>query len=220
MFAFPPAFGSGAIFEPLAHLFEGGMRAFNFCDRNDLIQAYANAIICDEDRGKAVTFLGYSGGGNIAFKVAELCEKSGVIVKHVIMLDSWRKRGLLSALTGDFKTAQDQFLEEIKEKYMAFPHILERRTRQVESYYRYLNLSLKDFEGTIAGDILHIGCTRSTFSEMKDGTGADMLQGWDDSTSGKVWHRQVDCEHNELLSIFLLETVSAIKALLSTNPEA
>ena len=220
VFAFPPAFGSGAIFEPLAHLFEGGMRAFNFCDRNDLIQAYANAIICDERRGQVVTFLGYSGGGNIAFKVAELCEKSGVKVKHVIMLDSWRKRGLLSALTGDFKTAQDQFLEEIKDKYMAFPHILDRRTRQVESYYRYLNLSLKDFEGTIAANILHIGCTRSTFSEMKDGTGADMLQGWNDSTSGKLLQRQVDCEHNELLSIFLLETVSAIEALLSTNPEA
>ncbi|WP_303752832.1 thioesterase domain-containing protein, partial [Bacillus velezensis] len=93
VFCFPSRIGIGMTYIEMAKLLERDCRIYttdfidNYTNYDDMICEYVENIIQIQEQGPYV-FLGYSGGGNIAFEVAKEMENKGLEVSDIIMLDT------------------------------------------------------------------------------------------------------------------------------------
>nr|WEY96124.1 amino acid adenylation domain-containing protein [Bacillus subtilis] len=80
VFCFPSRIGIGMTYIEMAYLLEGDYRIYitdfihDHTNFDDMIREYAENIVQIQEQGPYV-FLGYSGGGNIAFEVAKVMKK-------------------------------------------------------------------------------------------------------------------------------------------------
>lgn len=93
IYCFPPYGATGIVYRELARtLAEYRLVCFNFIDGIDFVSEAARMIL-HESVKHPVTFLGYSGGGNLAYETAQEIERGGGTVQHLILIDSHRRLG-------------------------------------------------------------------------------------------------------------------------------
>lgn len=111
IFAFPPIFGYGLCYIPLAKLVSShSIYSFDFIESDDRIAKYANLITSVQSEGPYI-LMGYCIGGNLAFEVAKELEKRGCEISDIILIDS-------------------EFLEE-KERDLAYYEVLNKRNEDM-----------------------------------------------------------------------------------------
>ncbi len=91
LFCFPPYGATGIMYQPLARVLDGWrLTCFNFFDGMDFVREASRQIL-PIAKISPVSFIGYSGGGNLALEVAIEIEKKGGKVDRIFMLDSYRR---------------------------------------------------------------------------------------------------------------------------------
>lgn len=87
---FPPAGGYSIVYQELTdHIKNATFISYNYLMDENKIQRYANLITSIQPKGPYVLF-GYSLGGNLAFEVGKELERKGLVVKDIIIMDSYR----------------------------------------------------------------------------------------------------------------------------------
>jgi thioesterase domain-containing protein/acyl carrier protein len=93
IFCFPPGIGYGISYMEFATLMEDySLYAFNFIDDAKRLEKYADTIIRVQPQGPYV-LLGYSAGGVLCLKTAELLEKKGYEVSDIILMECFIYKG-------------------------------------------------------------------------------------------------------------------------------
>ncbi|NIM14695.1 MAG: AMP-binding protein [Candidatus Aminicenantes bacterium] len=142
IFCFPPAIGYGlAYMEFAAFLEDYSVYAFNFIEE---MEKYIDAILRIQPEGPFV-LLGYSAGGKLCLKAANLLEKKGYNVSHLILVECYldvdrvKSEGFEDRARkyfNDFRNA----LIELKGEFMT-----EKALRRVKNYQTFF-ARLDDFE--------------------------------------------------------------------------
>ncbi len=153
LFGFPPAFGHGLVYQMLAAALPAHtLYAFHFEPSAAPIADYGRMITALQPHGP-YDLLGYSGGGNLAFETAKWLETHGHPVSKIILLDAFRKKQKLSALTVELRGIRDDMIAGIAQRYGAFGRSIEEMTRTIRAYYDFVNLELADETGLVAADV-------------------------------------------------------------------
>lgn len=112
-----------------------------FFETDDLYMRYSDMleeIIGSDDE---ILFVGYSFGGNISYEVAKELERRGIIIKNIILIDSYKMEKFWFADPEDLKLEIDKFLAE----YLALDgqtNIEEFQHKmycQMETYCNFIN---------------------------------------------------------------------------------
>lgn len=210
-FAFPPAFGSGLLFERLyPHLEEVSICSFSFDHKKNLLSRYVEKILQLQVTGN-ITLIGYSGGGNIAFEVAKLLELEGRKVEKIIMLDSWRKRRYIPSISGDLVESRTFVLDYLKKEFNDYNEIMKNHEELLFAYYHFLNIELQDFSGSVQADIINLVCDGKEFLKIKDHQEELLLTDWQSATSGNYLEFQVGFGHFDFFDEHIQQTASLIK---------
>ena len=113
LFCFPPGIGYGMAYLQLAErLDDVALFAFDYIDEPDIMERYIATIEKRQPHGD-VTLLGYSAGGKLAVKTAQLLEERGRRVSDIIMLDSYSFRPPLPS--EEVEEMERVFMEDFKE---------------------------------------------------------------------------------------------------------
>ncbi|MDQ0416224.1 fengycin family lipopeptide synthetase D [Croceifilum oryzae] len=149
VFGFPPIFGYGIVYKPLAEQMDGEMSLYvaDFIESDDRIERYVESITEIQPAGP-ITLMGYSAGGNLAFEVAKALEKRGREVSQMILLDSIRKESHLEG-----KRLEEENMEDIT-RVIGETTDLSMLSQKYRAYVSYF-LSLVN-DGNIHGEIHQI----------------------------------------------------------------
>ncbi len=215
IFCFPPAIGYGISYMGLvAFLSRYSLYGFNYIEDEDKdrdkMERYVDTIMEIQPEGP-YTLLGYSAGGRLCFKAAELLEKRGNRVKDIILLDCYSQRKALpdevvEERIREFKDGIKQGLEELG---------LEPMTGKVmdtmERYGQYYDQLMAQEPGIIHADIHLI--------KAEDKQGQEGFIGWESFTRGEYHEYEGFGIHKKMLSTdFIQQNAAVINNILSTPP--
>jgi tyrocidine synthetase-3 len=215
IFCFPPAVGYGIAYMQLAPLFNGNsLYAFNYIDgdnkNKDKMERYLEAIREIQPQGP-YTLLGYSAGGRLCIKAAELLEKQGKQVKDIILLDCYSRRKsrpeeVVRERTREFNHQLKQGLKELG---------LESMTGKVmetmEKYAQYTE-TLQEMEPQVLLTDIHL-------IKAKDKQDREGFIGWEAFTRGKYHEYKGFGIHREMLSPgFIEQNAAVINNILTSTP--
>jgi amino acid adenylation domain-containing protein len=148
IFCFPPAIGYGLAYMQLANLVGGySFYAFNYIENTgdeSKPGTYVNKIIDIQPQGPYV-LLGYSAGGRLCIKTAEILEKLGHHVKDIILLDCYSLRSTPAPEPAE--KMDREFDEELEAglEQLGLGHISNRVIEKMDQYQDFTNrLSLED----------------------------------------------------------------------------
>lgn len=206
IYCFPAAMGGITPFiELAAYLQDYTVYAFAFGKQEDLIEAYANAVL---QHGQADYFIGYSGGGNLGFATARLLDQQDKGPGHLIMFDAFRKRFIPEGIPPEILQMKAEALEVISEEDQAL--FLD----ELSAYYDLVNLKLPDHEGSMVGAMTLI-CSqnREVFGDRNVG-GAPFFQSWA-SASGQYQALPGAGQHHQMLQEpWLKQNITLVHELL------
>ena len=112
VFAFPAvADADSLVYERVAsRLAEAQIYAFRFVQQSDLVGYYAD-LISEIQKSGPIVLLGYSAGGNLAFRVATELESRGRRIADLVLLDSFWRGQADSPTQQDLAAQADMHLE-------------------------------------------------------------------------------------------------------------
>ena len=192
VFCFPAAVGGILPFRNLLRYLPGyRVHAFAFAESEDLIARYATAV--KEHGAERPVFIGYSGGGNLAWGVARALDREGKGPQAVVMLDAFRKAFLPQALPKDILQMKEEALAVFTEEEQ--PLFAE----ELAAYYDFINLQLCDHEGSISADV-HLLCSanRGDFGDRRVDK-RPFFQSWESATTGNYREYIGAGLHHELM---------------------
>jgi amino acid adenylation domain-containing protein len=200
IFCFPPAIGFGIAYMQLAdQLTDYSLYAFNYIDDGDKMQQYVDTIIAVQPQGPYI-LLGYSAGGKLGLKAAEILEDRGYGVKAVIMLDCYRvqKRGdeaEAEAISREFIDHLNRGLEQ-----SGLAH-LSRQVMDKLTKYKHYHDQLQDLKA-IRGNIYLI--------QAADKRGKAGFGGWEEYSGGEYRLVEGYGRHPQMLQPGFVEQNAAL----------
>jgi len=215
IFCFPPAIGYGIAYMGLVTLLSGhSLYGFNYIEDEDKdrdkMEKYVDAIIEIQPQGP-YTLLGYSAGGRLCFKAAELLEKQGYQVKDIILLDCYSQRkslpdGVKEERIKEFEDGIKQGLQELGLEPMSG-----KVMDTVERYGQYHDLLMVREPMPIHANIHLI--------KAEDKQGQEGFIGWEAFTRGENHEYKGFGIHKEMLSAgFIRQNAAVINNILTPIP--
>lgn len=140
--AFLPGFANQIMGKLLMeHIKDYSIYIAEFFETDNLYSAYADMlgeVIQPEDK---IVLMGYSFGGNIAYEVAKELEGRGIIVRHIVFIDSYRLNKFWFADPSDLKVEVDKFFDEYvpMDKGMNLEEFHNDMFRQMSTYCNFIN---------------------------------------------------------------------------------
>lgn len=191
LFAFPPGSGYCLAYTQLADEWPSPFHGFAFIENDDRLEQYVSMI---RRTGVAPHILfGYSGGGKLAFRVAQALESAGEPVRAIVMFDSARYLRPVRFSDEEIHDAASEFLRGITSEVLR-----ERALRRIRNYREFLGMSVE--RGTVRADIHLITAADSTDVVCSDdGTPVATLSGWSELTSGHFQQHRGSGKHREML---------------------
>lgn len=135
IFAFPPIFGYGVVYQAMAKdLDEYVVNSFDFIEseKDNIVDLYIKAIKEIQSEGP-YTLIGYFAGGLLAYKVAEELEVHGEEVDKIIILDSYLQR-----ITENDREIDINSVLGIQSKFTPSEDIT-NYTMKMDSYYMFVD---------------------------------------------------------------------------------
>ena len=199
VFAFPPGTGDVLSYVQLAHRLEGfSLQAFQFITSETRISDYADHIESVETSGPLL-FIGYSYGGNLAFRVAQEMERRNRPVHTIVMIDSSRRRTKVTYPEGEAEQIALDFMDHESLRAGFTNDLLRQKVRrQIHAYYHYSSQTVES--GVVQAD-LHVVLSENAVTEHLDTQGhliADTA-GWTELTSGSFTTYAGEGAHNMML---------------------
>jgi len=199
VFAFPPGTGDVLSYVQLAHRLEGfRLHAFQFITSETRISDYADHIESVKTSGPLL-FIGYSYGGNLAFRVAQEMERRNRPVHTVVMIDSSRRRTKVTYPEGEAEQIALDFMDHESLRARFTNDLLRQKVcRQIHAYYHYSSQTVES--GVVQAD-LHVILSDNAVTEHLDTQGhlvADTA-GWTELTSGSFTTYAGEGAHNLML---------------------
>lgn len=193
LFAFPPGSGYSLAYTSLApKLAPFGFYGFTFIEKAHRLDRYVQMITKTEP--PPYTLFGYSGGGKLAYLVAQELEKQSFEVDHLLMVDSARYVKEVPVSDADVQYYASEFLEGVTSKILR-----ETVTTKMKSYRNFLAGCVE--EGTISADITVLqGSDSEDFYLGPDGEEWATLTGWKENTRGKFERVKGSGSHKEMLN--------------------
>jgi fengycin family lipopeptide synthetase E len=199
VFAFPPGTADALSYAGLASRLEKWrLNAFNFIMEESRSEHYADLIECDDPDGPYL-LLGYSGGGNLAFRTARVLEARGRRVSAVVMIDSSRFLRAFDFPESEVRTLALEFLaNEGVQPYIRNVALRDKVMRSIQRYHEALG-GIAD-GGTVEAAIHLILCAVSNdgFYEA-DGRLVCSKAAWKDATRSRLYTWQGSGEHRRML---------------------
>ncbi len=145
VFAFPPGTGDVLSYIPIAAaLDDTALHAFNFIESPSRLGDYADLIAQVQPSGP-VTLLGYSSGGNLAYRVAVELERRGRSVGALVLIDSGRKVAPIDYREETVMSVAQDFLDhESIRPYVENPALRDKMIRRIQASYRAYCLDVDD----------------------------------------------------------------------------
>ncbi|MGQ3480236.1 amino acid adenylation domain-containing protein [Paenibacillus sp. TY11] len=212
IFCFPPMLGYGLSFAELAKQLDQDAVVYGLefvddaADEQTMLARYVDLIVSTQAQGPYV-LLGYSIGGNLAHKVADMLERQGHAVSDIFMLDSVKRTEALPFTDEETEHEIYAMLEQVPETYREL--LNETYQRKMIAYAVYGNqlVNTESVQANIHGFVA-IG------SETVKGTGDNRLL-WKDATQGSYEEHSLIGNHYELLEPgFIEENVKSIRAAI------
>lgn len=177
IFAFPPGSGYSLAYSSLApKLKPFGFYGFTFIDKVHRLDRYVQ-MITKTEKPPYILF-GYSGGGKLAYLVAQELERQGFRVDKLVMVDSARYVTELPVSDADIQYYASEFLEGVTSKILR-----ETVISKMKSYRQFLAGCIE--KGTIDADITVIqGSDSEDLYHGPDGKEWATMIGWDENTRG------------------------------------
>jgi acyl carrier protein len=207
IFAFPPAVGYSIAYTELARLLENyGFYAFNYIEKQgeNQMKIYLDTIREIQPEGPYI-LLGYSSGGRLCVKAAELLEKAGHVVSDIIILDTYIRVPRQTEQEKEAETAE--FYQGIEKgiEYLGLQHMQQKIMDTVKKYIRYhdsLELCGK------VNSLIHL-------IQAEDKKGKEGFVGWGDFTSNREIVYEGYGVHQEMLAPgFIEKNVEVINKIL------
>jgi len=203
IFAFPPGSGYSLAYTSLApKLKPFGFYGFTFIEKEHRLDRYVQLITKTEK--PPYTLFGYSGGGKLAFLVAQELEKQGFKVAKLIMVDSARYVKELPVTDADVQFYASEFLEGVTSKVLR-----ETVINKMKNYRHFLAGCIE--KGVIAADITVLqGADSEDLYLGPDGEEWATMSGWQENTRGKFELIKGSGSHKVMLNGEHLEKNSSI----------
>ncbi|MCP4686919.1 MAG: amino acid adenylation domain-containing protein [Desulfobacterales bacterium] len=199
IFAFPPGTGDVLDYIQLAGLLDGhALYAFNFIEGENRMKDYADIITALDPRGP-YTFLGYSGGGNIAYHVAGELLNRGGRVSDIIMLDSARRLEKVPNREEDVTAVAEEFLsQESLRPYLSNTVLKEKALRRIKSSFAFFDAMV---DHHVVNSDIHVVLAEDSPDVHEDASGAVLasVSAWADATRGKLQIIPGSGGHNRML---------------------
>lgn len=208
VFCFPPMLGLGIVFKGIADLLqdEYTLYGLDFIEDDNRVMEYIQ-LITDVQPCSPYTFMGYSAGGNLAFKVAAAMEEQGYEVSRIIMLDSERMEHTVDDVQREIEGTVDQALNALDEHlfqfinddslnmYLSSSDLRSKIRQKMITYISYINSRVDD--DRVQADI-HLLRARQNASDCNETI--KQVNSWSNSSSGKVMEYPAYGIHMEMLN--------------------
>jgi amino acid adenylation domain-containing protein len=207
IFAFPPAVGYSIAYTELAPLLEDyGFYAFNYIEKEDenQMKIYLDAIREIQPEGPYI-LLGYSAGGKLCIKAAELLEKAGHVVSDIIILDTYIRVPRQTEQEKEKETAE--FYDGIEKgiEYLGLQHMKQKIMDTVKNYLHYHDKL--ELPGKV-NSLIHL-------IQAEDKKGKEGFVGWEDFTRNREIVYEGYGVHQEMLAPgFIEKNVEIIDKIL------
>ncbi|CAM2010571.1 amino acid adenylation domain-containing protein [Acanthopleuribacter pedis] len=179
VFAFPPGSGYPLAYMDLAKgLGNYRLYGFTFLEGDDRMENTCRFIEETQPQG-AVTLMGFSGGGKLAFQVAVALEARGRKVAKVVMIDAARYLQPLPFKEDDLRDVAREFLDGVGSDVLK-----EKAYQKMRAYRTYLgNLC----EREVIGADLDVLVQEHSPNECHNEAGEHVatIRGWGDCTNGR-----------------------------------
>jgi amino acid adenylation domain-containing protein len=197
LFALPPGTGDVMGYMPLAAQLSGWrVNAFNFIEASSRFADYAQ-VITETHPGPHV-LIGYSSGGNLAFRTAVEIERRGGSVSDIILFDSGRNVAPYPFVEAQVLAAAHAFLEhETIKPYCNTPVLRDKVIRRIVECYKFLASTMD--EGTIAANIHVILAADHQPEVMHDGRVCSSVPAWSSATRSQFRTYQGTGPHDQML---------------------
>jgi thioesterase domain-containing protein len=198
--------------------------AFNFLPQTDNIIADYSEYILRNSASGPVNLVGYSGGGNLAFAVAQKLEAANRQVNPIIMIDSYRQPLDLQSLPeGVEKLKQQMILQSCRQMRQLGIDVDILRT-QICAYYEHHWLHNKSENGQIKTDIINLYCQNKhiqTLLAQDEQLSTINPADWQQVSRGKVIAlKGLGPHHNMLQPPYLEHNAQLLKHYLPQPPKA
>jgi tyrocidine synthetase-3 len=206
IFCFPPAVGYGIAYMQLAPLFNAhSLYAFNYIDSDDKnkdkMERYVDTIQ-EIQPGGPYRLLGYSAGGRLCIKAAELLEKRGNQVRDIILLDCYSQRESLPVDIAQERSRE--FDRQLKQglKELGLEPLTDKVMDIMEKYAQYHD-TLKELEPPVLFANIHL-------IKAEDKQDQEGFIGWKAFTRGEYHEYEGFGIHKEMLSAGFIEQNAAV----------
>ncbi|KZN32791.1 AMP-binding protein [Pseudoalteromonas luteoviolacea] len=202
LFCFPPASGLGFCYKSLSQMLEDtSIVAFHFLEScNDIINTYCDDVI---RLGQSeIHLVGFSGGGNLAMRVAQTLKNRKVAVSSITLIDAYIHTKLFNHLPDKIRAMRDSLaLQTITElTHSGLPkEMLENR---IYAYYQHHWQNGLSNE-TLDCPILQISAADQKLLKEINGDpelGAVLHDNWSLLTTNSCMKVAIDANHYELMS--------------------
>ncbi|MGD0282899.1 MAG: thioesterase domain-containing protein, partial [Dissulfurispiraceae bacterium] len=194
IFCFPPFPGYSSVYREMAgYLKDYGVYGFNFLEDDSLIEKYAAMVKAFQKEGPCI-FLGYSGGGNLAFEVAKAMAEKGDMVSDIIMIDTWKRERRVSLTGREFEEVCAPYLAVLVRKEDGGPkrlHIMKRMNR----YLDYVDGTVNTGKVSSRIHLLKAGEEKGDAESSRKGLSME----WRGSTTGRFMSYEGCGSHEEML---------------------
>lgn len=193
LFGFPPGSGYALAYAKLAPLLHPfGFCGFPFLEKEHRLRRYVDLIT--RTQSPPYILFGYSGGGKLAFVVAQELERQGHEVERIVMVDSARYLREVPVTDADVRYYAEEFLEGITSRVLR-----QRVARKMKAYRRYLARLIET--GTVEAEIHVIrGEDAEDLYYGPDGEPWATLSGWEENTTGAFQLIEGHGTHKEMLN--------------------
>lgn len=209
IFCFPPMLGLGIVFKGIADLLQDQYTLYglDFIEDDKRVAEYIQ-LITEVQPCSPYTFLGYSAGGNLAFKVAAAMEEQGYEISSIIMLDSERMEHEVGDVQREIEETVDQALSALDEHlfqfinddslnmYLGSSDLRSKVRQKMIAYISYINGRVDDDK--IQADI-HLLKAQKNVSDANESI-RTAGNSWSTSSSGKVLEYPAYGIHMEMLN--------------------
>jgi thioesterase domain-containing protein len=209
IFAFPPGSGYGLAYAGLARLLAPhALYAFSFIERATRCEEYAE-LIDGVDPDEPCTLLGFSGGGKLAFEVAEHLERTGRPVRAVVMIDSARFLEAVPVSDADTRAIAAEFLDGVTSAALR-----DKAYRKMVAYRDHVS---RRVETAVLSADVHVITEAASPDVFRapDGGIVATISGWGELTSGRFSVEAGSGAHRAMLDpAHIAENARRLQAIL------
>lgn len=196
LFCLPPLFGDSLIFRDFAAALENtAFYGFNFIVRPERMAGYITEIQRLQPEGP-YQLMGYSSGGNLAFRLAREMEARGLEVENLFIFDATRRMEPEAITEAEAREYVDRLVRDFaayfRQQYALDERLMARVRERIFHYYIFLEGQCDD--GIVDANI-HLLRSTNTSSEME----VERAR-WGEVTRGDFVQHAADGVHAEMMN--------------------